>query len=337
MAEANRIRPHAATCASRVLFASHACDFLVRSLEHQRSTMTQDPLLKPTTSPQCSLTHQCILSSMLSFACPQCNKRCKSLSGLTRHQNSTHKDDPGLSVPVAELQRIYHPSLNGTYNPLDITLFSFSEGRRCDGDGTFLTPNTPPELPTVKANDDWSPFTSRAGFELAEFLFSEAELSQKKVDKLLELWAATLVPHGDTPPIANHQHLHQQIDAIELGDVKWENASLKYDGPLPETTRPPEWKTAEYDIWFRDPRKVIKNILANPDFNGHIDYMAYQEFDGEKRRYSNMMSGDWSWEQSVRFADSIFLPTLRTLLLGYHCPGHSNSWLHVCPGHPRVR
>ena len=42
-------------------------------------------------------------------------------------------------------------------------------------------------------------------------------------------------------------------------------------------------------------------MLARIDFDGHIDYVAYQEFDSEKRQYNNVMSGNWSWQQSVRF------------------------------------
>ena len=137
-------------------------------------------------------------------------------------------------------------------------------------------------------------------------MFTDAELSQKKIDKLLELWAATLVPHGDSPPIASHRNLHQQIDAVELNNVLWESACLRYEGPLPRTTRHPEWKTAGYEVWYRDPRQVIKNILASPDLDGHIDYVAYQEFNGEKRQYSNLMSGNWSSRQSVRFARRSF-------------------------------
>lgn len=157
---------------------------------------------------------------------------------------------------------------------------------------------------------------SRAGFELAEFLFTEAELSQKKIDKLLELWVATLLPHGSSPPITTHQHLHQQIDAIELGNVHWENASLGYEGPLPEMTRLPEWMTTKYDVWYRDPCEVVKNILSNTDFNGHVDYAAYQEFNGEKRQYGNMMSGNWSWRQSVCILDFVSHLLLLTMLLG---------------------
>jgi len=171
---------------------------------------------------------------MFSLTCPQCSRRCKSLGGLTRHRNSAHGSDPRLNIPVTELHRIYHPNLNGTYNALIITLSSFPEGRCCDRHGTFLPPEAPPEPPATKADSDWSPFTLRAGFELAEFLFANAELSQRKIDKLLKLWAATLIPHGNSPPITNHQDL-QQIDAIRLGNVQWKSTPLKYNHPLPKT------------------------------------------------------------------------------------------------------
>jgi hypothetical protein len=51
---------------------------------------------------------------------------------------------------------------------------------------------------------------------------------------------------------------------------------------------------AEYDVWYRNPRDVIAGMLANTSFDGHIDYTAYHKFDGEKRQYGNMMSGDWA-------------------------------------------
>ena len=68
------------------------------------------------------------------------------------------------------------------------------------------------------------------------------------VDKLLKLWAATLIPHSDSPPITNYQDLHNQIDAIDLGSVSWEHASLGYIGTHSKTVRPLEWKTVEYDL-----------------------------------------------------------------------------------------
>jgi len=171
--------------------------------------------------------------------------------------------------------------------------------KRCNEDGEFLITDTLPAPQIVQSQTDWFPFDSRVGFELADFVFTEAELSKKKINRLLELWAATLVPHHVPPPIADHVDLLRQIDSIPLGNVPWECFSLSYNKPLPETAHLPEWKTTEYEIWFRNPREVIKGILANPEFDGHIDYSAYREFEDSKRRYCHMMSGDWAWRQSV--------------------------------------
>ena len=249
----------------------------------------------------------------MSLACPQCDQRCKSLSGLKRHQTSVHSSHPGLSVPTTELQRVYHSTLNGMctllllYPTLKISL---STGQCCDRHGNTIQPGTPREPLAIKADDDWSPFTSRVGFELAEFMFTTAELSLSKINKLLELWAATLIPHNNSPPITNHKNLHRQIDAIKLSDVRWENTCLRYERPLPETTHPAEWKTTEYDVWHRNPHEVIKNILARPDLEGHVDYVAYQEFSNEQRQYGNFMSGNWAWKQSVCLVYSVFLFSL---------------------------
>lgn len=271
--------------------------------------------------------------------CPECSRKCKSLSGLRRHQRSIHCDDPGLSVPITELRRIYHPNLNGTYSTLHITpQFLVFPGQRCDRRGAPIPLDAPPEVPPVKADDDWSPFKSRAGFELAEFAFADAELSQRKVDRLLELWAATLIPHGDSLPIVNHQDLHQQIDAIKLGSAQWENTRLKYEGDIPETTRPPEWKTAHYDVWHRNPHEVVKDILSRPDLDGHVDYAAYQEFNDEQQQYGNVMSGDWVWSQSVCLTPNTSIYCKLILFsAGQNCFRPTDSRFHVCPNYLGVR
>lgn len=234
--------------------------------------------------------------------CPKCARFFRSSSGFKRHFNTIHAYHPGLDVPVAESQKNYHPFLTGTCNLATsiITFYCVSTAKQCNEGGEFLTTDTLPALPTARPATDWFPFTSRVGFELADFVFTQAELSKKKINCLLELWAAMLVPHGAPPPITDHTDLLRQIDSIPLGDVPWESFSLGYDNPPPQTTRPPEWKTTKYDIWFRNPREVVKGILGNREFDGHIDYSAYQEFEDSKRRYCDMMSGDWAWRQSVR-------------------------------------
>ena len=55
----------------------------------------------------------------------------------------------------------------------------------------------------------------------------------------------------------------------------------------------------EYQLWYRDPRKVIHDILANPDFGTTFDHIPYRDFRDGKRRYCDFMSGNWAWDQCV--------------------------------------
>lgn len=150
-----------------------------------------------------------------------------------------------------------------------------------------------------QSKEDWTPFESRAGFELAEVLYLKAHLSQSIINNLLDLWSATLVPHHDVPPITDHQDLHSQIDAIKLGNIPWRSYTAQYQWLRPENGAVPEWMRKKYQIWYRDPRQVIHHILANPEFLSGIDYAPHRDFRDGERRYSDFMSGDWAWEQCV--------------------------------------
>ena len=120
------------------------------------------------------------------------------------------------------------------------------------------------------------------------------------INRLLSLWSATLVPHGDAAPIVNHADLHTTIDAIDLGDVPWESYTIQYNGVRPENGPVPEWMTTEYQFWYRDPQKVIHRIFANPNLADFIDCTPYQEFKNGECQYGDFMSGNWAWEQCVR-------------------------------------
>jgi hypothetical protein len=125
-------------------------------------------------------------------------------------------------------------------------------------------------------------------------------MSANKIDILLDLWAATLLKHSDEPPFADHKDLYDTIDSTPLGDVQWQSFNISYNGPdKPEHNAPP-WMDAEYEVWFRDPHSVIRNMIANPDFHGEIDYAPFQEYDtNHSRRYQHFMSGEWAWDQAV--------------------------------------
>lgn len=127
-------------------------------------------------------------------------------------------------------------------------------------------------------------------------------MSANDIDFLLKLWAATLAVHGDNPPFKSHADLYSTIDATPLGDAKWDNFSLSYNGEKPVHDIPP-WMNSSYDIWFRDPLTLVQNMLSNPDFNNEFDYAPFQEHDfNGNHRFQDFMSGNWAWKQAVRLA-----------------------------------
>jgi Plavaka transposase len=139
-------------------------------------------------------------------------------------------------------------------------------------------------------------------FQLAEFIFNKMEMSASRTDELMELIAALLEKHEDDPPFRDNNDLLSKIDEIKLGEIPWESFTARYDGELPSEGPAPEWMTSDYEVFFRDPQQIIHNMLANPDFDGGFDYSPYQDFENEKRRWSDFMSGNWAWKQAVRIS-----------------------------------
>ena len=101
-------------------------------------------------------------------------------------------------------------------------------------------------------------------------------MSVPNINKLLDLWASTLLKHIEPPPFANNLDLYNTIDLTPLGDVTWQSFSIRYDGDVPEGTIP-QWMTSEYDVWFCDPHTITKNMIDSPDYNHHIDATDFQQ------------------------------------------------------------
>jgi hypothetical protein len=119
-------------------------------------------------------------------------------------------------------------------------------------------------------------------------------MSAGNIDYLLQLWAA-----GGESPFVNHNDVYSTIDAIPMGGVPWQDFSVSYNGPRPETNAPP-WMEQTYEVYFRDPRQLFLNMLANPTFAEDFDYAPKQVFNTKgSRQYENFMSGDWAWNQAV--------------------------------------
>ncbi|RXW13185.1 hypothetical protein EST38_g12668 [Candolleomyces aberdarensis] len=121
-------------------------------------------------------------------------------------------------------------------------------------------------------------------------------MSAAHIDELSQL-LAHLYPNNE-PPFANHRELYSLIDSIPDGDIAWDSFSVTYDGEKPTNATVPPWMTQSYEVWFRDPLKILENQIANPDFNGKIDYAPKRVFRNGKRQYRDLKSGNWAWRQA---------------------------------------
>ncbi|KAH7904477.1 hypothetical protein BJ138DRAFT_991301, partial [Hygrophoropsis aurantiaca] len=277
--------------------------------------------------------------SLLQFPCgyPGCQRVLKSTSGRTKHRQNAHLDIPmpqedereeneqnevpmdvdsdvenhdnhqqdagenGVhhSSPEPDLDAQFNAEFYGPGDKLYRNYHPLLNARPCDSIGNFLPDGIAPPPFTTKPPDDWTPYRNRLEFELAEFLFTKNQMSAGGIDALLELWGASLIKHDDSPPFANHRDLYNVIDSTRLGHVTWERFATKYSGEVPDENIPP-WMLEEFEVWYRDPREIVRNMVANPDYVKDIDHRPFREFsvEGDIRQYHDFMSGDWAWQQA---------------------------------------
>ncbi|KAJ7799547.1 hypothetical protein B0H14DRAFT_2387992, partial [Mycena olivaceomarginata] len=156
--------------------------------------------------------------------------------------------------------------------------------------------NAPPPPQERPPTDDFSPYAGREDFVLADLLYRCVQMSAGAIDELMQNWAARPNSAGD-PPFADHEDLYNTIDATKIGHVPWESFTVRYNQPIAPGDGTP-WKTQEYVVHFRDPRKVLHQQLANPDFKSEMDFAPKQVFVDGKREYEDFMSGNWAWRQA---------------------------------------
>lgn len=124
-------------------------------------------------------------------------------------------------------------------------------------------------------------------------------MSAGGIDKLMQIWA-TLHPN-EGGPFASHDDLYKKIDSIKDGDAPWQSYTMNHSDMHNTTNNDlPSWQTADYDLWFRDPRKILQDQLSNPKFKDGIDYAPkVVHNDNNERIWENFMSGNWAWKQCV--------------------------------------
>ena len=173
----------------------------------------------------------------------------------------------------------------------------------CDEEGNFLFSNTSP--PEEAASNSWAPFDSRDEFELVDLLFRRAEMSKSNIDDLLSILKTR---EGGKAPFENCADLYATIDSIKEGEVPWDSFTVQYNGPRPEENVP-TWMDEKYQVFYRNPREVIKSMLANKAFDGNFDYTPYRQYENGQWVWGDFMSGSFSWKKAVRMVPRSCCPT----------------------------
>jgi hypothetical protein len=163
----------------------------------------------------------------------------------------------------------------------------------CNAEGKFLPEGAPPPPWEERADNDFGTFNDAAAFELADLLFRRDQMSGTHINDLFQIWAKTLSENQD--PLCEQV----AIDDLDLGGAPWSCFTVKYNGEIGEGDVTP-WKHKNFEVWYRDPRTIMHNQLGNREYANELDFASKDVRDNNgKRRYSDFMSGDWSWRQSV--------------------------------------
>lgn len=257
----------------------------------------------------------------------------ESAPGQANPSESGGESDPSLKLAKHSTS---HPLLNGRHSiNLSFLILIYFSGRPCDEHGNFLPADSPPQKSRHANADpnDWTPYRNRVEFETAQFLYCREQMSAGNINILLDLWAATLLKHDEPPPFASAADMYETIDSTPLGDIAWQSFSVTYDGDVPDSA--PQWMSAEYEVWFRDPRLVVLNMVDNPDYKGSFDTTPIRVFDaGDHRQYQNFMSGDMVWDDAVCFHVCCKHVSQASFIPGYNIGGSKYTWSNACSHYP---
>ena len=147
-------------------------------------------------------------------------------------------------------------------------------------------------------DEDWSPFSSKVQFELADLLYHHAKLSATNVKDLLELWARSLSVTGTPAPFRSCWEMYAFIDSSMLGDTPWQCLVSRPPDGIDEHI--PIWKRTSYEVWYCNPNAIISAMLDNPNFDGQFDLRPYIDLNADGRHcWSNFMSGNIAWRHCV--------------------------------------
>ncbi|KAG1791175.1 uncharacterized protein HD556DRAFT_1433032 [Suillus plorans] len=261
---------------------------------------------------------------------PSCRKGFLTHAGFTQHRNAVHNVParpsclpqhpfiPNRHLHLQPLDAIHNPEVHDEPEGPYFIQHPVLDGTPCDEDGNDLLEGTdPPPAQDEHPDMPWYPFQGRDCFELADLIFHQNKMSKNEFNDLMHIWANI---EGHSPPFRNVKELHNVIDSIPYSDAPWQSFTICHtdaDQLQPDDPSVPPWKLAEYEVWFRNSRDVLRNQLSNPDFKDHIDYAPKQVFGEHNQRvWSDFMSGNLAWNQCNIIAEdedrhgAMFVPVI---------------------------
>ncbi|KAH9915965.1 uncharacterized protein BXZ73DRAFT_54076 [Epithele typhae] len=186
--------------------------------------------------------------------------------------------------PPAPLNAVYeHPVLSG---------------QPCDQNGVPLEGNAPPPPPPMYP--DTAPFSDRPAFDFAYNTYAKMQGSEADINDILrDIRARNILQGHDVDPLfKSYEDLVTTIDQITIGDVPFITVSVRWAGPVDENS--PQWKREAHVGHHRDIIETVRGMAANPELNGHWDNTPTAVFNADGlREYSNLMTGQWAWDQAV--------------------------------------
>ncbi|KAI9431774.1 hypothetical protein H4582DRAFT_1821998 [Lactarius indigo] len=239
---------------------------------------------------------------------------------------TSHQQSP--SPPIASPQPPSSPSSSAAADNNHPQV-----NHRCPTDinGIPLPEVTPPPARSDLPPDDWSPFKDAAHFLLADFLFRKAQMSASNITELFDFWALSVEKYDIVAPYDSHRTLYATIDAIQDGDAPWQCLSVNAASD-DDPQHAPEWRREEYEVWYRDPDVVIRNLLDNPDFASQFDTAPYIMTDTQgEHRWTDFMSGQFAWRRSEMIYSGD--PTMEGAMYCAVILGSDKTTVSVATGH----
>ena len=169
--------------------------------------------------------------------------------------------------------------------------------------GAFMSKYAEPEpwvSPDATPENPWHPFDSRLWFDFVHHQFVRLQTSKNNTDISLDLLKAAVIGANRNLkfPWLSAKKMYETIDQIQAGPAPFCSYYFQYNGPMPPT--PPKWMTQTYELYARDPQLVLQQQLATPEFADKFTPTPYHRFKlNGQRVFSNLMSGDWAWDQAV--------------------------------------